>query len=221
MALLDVSISRKRPLATVASSNPPAKVLRIVSALPPRLTKDDKKATSPQEFLMSNLKSLGVDAKVHSFDNVSGLFVDPTEEEIRAYGFETLDAVRTRNVTKLRSFHKEGRPLKLSNRFGESILHLACRKGFADVTDLLINEANVPLWVKDDFGRTPLHDACWACEPCFELMDLILAKCPDLLFISDARGHTPLSYARRDHWEEWIKYIAKKGESLKPTQLRN
>ena len=146
---------------------------------------------------MQCLDQQGINAKVQRFDAVKELFEDPQQKEIDAYGFEALDAVRQRDIAKLRTFHKEGRPLKCSNRFGESILHLACRKGYYDVVDFLVNEADVPVWVKDDFGRTPLSDACWTIEPNFELMDVLLAKAPDLLLVSDARGHTPLAYVRQ------------------------
>lgn len=196
------------------------KVSYVMSALPARLTaKKALPTVSPQDHLIACLKAQGIEVKVHSYITVEDLFEAPKKDEIEAYGFEALDAVRTRDIALLESFHAKGRPLKCSNRFGESILHLACRKGFTDVTDFLINKADVPLWVKDDFGRNPLHDACWTCEPNFELMDLVIAKCPDLLLISDARGHTPLSYVRREHWGEWIKYIDSKLNIMKPKRL--
>lgn len=199
------------------------KVKHVMSALPARLLtankKDLPKVSSPQDHLMACLKSQGIEVEVHSYSSVEDLFEAPKKDEIEAYGFDTLNAVRKRDIALLELFHAEGRPLKCSNRFGESILHLACRKGFADVTDFLINKAGVPLWVKDDFGRNPLHDACWTCEPNFELMDLVIAKCPDLLLISDARGHTPLSYVRRDHWDEWVKYIDANINIMKPKRL--
>jgi hypothetical protein len=196
------------------------KVQYVMSALPARLTsKKNVPMVSPQDHLIACLKTQGIEVKVQSYSSVEDLFEAPKKDEIEAYGFEALDAVRTRDIALLESFHAKGRPLKCSNRFGESILHLACRKGFTDVTDFLVNKAGVPLWVKDDFGRNPLHDACWTCEPNFELMDLVITKCPDLLLISDARGHTPLSYVRRNHWDEWIKYIDAKLNIMKPKRL--
>ena len=39
------------------------------------------------------------------------------------------------------------------------------------------------------------------------LVELILNKEPQLLFISDKRGHTPLDYARKEHWETWNRYF--------------
>jgi Ankyrin repeats (3 copies) len=221
-------ISRKRSLQSIcfttstnALGTDAKRPIRIVSSLPGRLcdAKSIPKTDSPHHFLMECLDRQGVHAKVMRFDAVHDLFEDPKQKEIDAYGFEALDAVRQRDISKLKQFHTEGRPLKCSNRFGESILHLACRKGFLDVVDFLVNEADVPVWVKDDFGRTPLSDACWTIEPNFELMDVLLSKAPDLLLVSDARGHTPLAYVRREHWEKWTEYLRSKETELKPKKL--
>jgi hypothetical protein len=197
-------------------------IVKIASRLPHRLSVKKKEAprATLQQSLMNLLVVQGVNAKILRFDTVKSYFEEPQEFEIEAYGFEALEAVRKRDMEKLKQFHTEGRPLKCSNRFGESILHLACRKGFADVVDFLINTAQVPVWIKDDFGRNPLHDACWTVEPNFELMDILIGKAPDLLLISDARGHTPLSYVRREHWDMWINYLNGMGESLKPVSLQ-
>lgn len=217
-------ISRKRSLQSVYFTAPEAnKPVRIVSTLPRRLSGNKKAreepSDNPHQFLMTYLTSQGINAKVQRFDAVGDLFEEPKQAEIDAYGFEALDAVRTRDIEKLKDFHKEGRPLKCSNRFGESILHLACRKGFPDVVDFLINIADVPVCVKDDFGRSPMHDACWTVTPNFELMDLLVEKAPDLLLVSDARGHTPLDYARREHWKKWVDYLTEKGTKLMPEKF--
>jgi ankyrin repeat protein len=220
-------ISRKRSLQSICypSTKPLGmgmkKTIRITSSLPGRLCdlKQIPKTDSPQHFLMESLDKQGINAKVQRFDAVNDLFEEPSQKEIDAYGFEALDAVRQRDIGKLKQFLKDGRPLKCSNRFGESILHLACRKGFCDVVKFLVEEAEVPVWVKDDFGRTPLSDACWTVEPNFDLMDVLIAKAPDLLLISDARGHTPLAYVRREHWEKWVEYLKNKQPDLKPKKI--
>lgn len=215
-SILDISCSKQRPCSVQ-----PRKIIRVVSALPARLTarKDDKIIKNPQEILLSALSNLHIDAKVFPFDTVDELFIRPSAEEISGYGLDIIDAVRKKDIELLRSYQKSGRPLQCSNQFGESILHLACRKGLLEVVEFLVNEAKVSLWVKDDFGRTPLHDACWACEPNFNLLDLLLDNCPDLLFISDARAHTPLSYVRQNHWDVFSKYLKEKAPKLKPTRL--
>jgi hypothetical protein len=201
----------------ICTSLPPRKVVRIMPALPaPRLLEQDSNC-SPEDKLKLILSSQGVHYQAYNFDSLPGFFQEITQEEIDSYGFDVLKAVREGDIEQLREFHNEGRPLKSSNRFGESLLHLACRKGLTEVVDFLIHEANVPLNVSDDMGRSPLHDAFWTCEPSFELMDLLLRACPDLLYINDKRGHTPLSYARRNHWGKWSEYFEQRSNLVVPT----
>jgi ankyrin repeat protein len=92
---------------------------------------------------------------------------------------------------------------------------MACRRGFLDVVKFMITEANVSLYVKDDYGRTPMHDACWAPTPNFPLMKLLIEKAPEQLFLSDVRGHTPLSYTRKGDWFEWKMWIVEHEELLR------
>jgi hypothetical protein len=105
-------------------------------------------------------------------------FVAANGEEIQAWNFDVLRAMRDGDLEKLRGFHELGRPLKCSNKFGESLPHMACRKGLAPIIDFLVNEAQVPVQMADDMGRTLLHDAFWTPQPNFEVIDLIIGKCP-------------------------------------------
>lgn len=193
------------------------KVLKIVS-----VEKDMRAAVPadlhPHEYLAKKLSEKGIKIKVAGFEELDDFFSKPTEEEIDNYKFDIIDAVRNSDISTLRKFMQEGRPMKCSNRFGESLLHLACRKQRINVVDFLLNEASVSAAVCDDFGRNPLHDACWTPSPNFTLVDTILKKCPDLLFIKDKRGHTPLFYARQNHWEQWIRHLESKMESIVPSE---
>lgn len=217
-------ISRKRSLCDISYTNNPKEIpvekpfVRIVSRTSlPRRTQDP--VVKPMIFLQSHLSSLGVEIEVQPCQHLPDFFVEPQQSEIDAYGFDVLNAVRNQDLEALDNFHKEGRPLKCSNQFGESLLHLACRKSFADVVRFLVQDAGVPLNVKDDFGRNPAHDACWTISPNWELIDLIVEKCPDLFFVEDVRGHTPLDYIRMEHWPTWINYLREKGGLLTPKQL--
>lgn len=212
----------KRRLGEGASM-PNSKVQRIMSTLPDRMR---PKSVGPpekspdmtvQELQKQHTKT---DIVTPSYNDLTDFFHAPTQAEIDAYQHDILAAVRSSKVDTLRGFHKQGRPMKCSNEFGESILHLACRKGLTEVAKFLVEEAGVPVQVCDDYGRNPLHDACWVHKPNFELMDLVLSKCPDLLYIKDRRGHTPLSFARRDQWKCWNDYVSKKTpEFLAPKEL--
>ena len=172
-------ISRKRSLCDISSTLSSASTqpnvipdvkpfVRVISR--PTMPKKKKvEVPKPKEFLKSNLSSFGVEAKFVSCQDIPEFFLEPKDAEVDAYGHELLNAVRNQDLELLEKFHKEGRPLKCSNQFGESLLHLACRKSFAGVTRFLVEDANVPFNVKDDFGRNPSHDACWTISPNWEL----------------------------------------------------
>ena len=129
---------------------------------------------------------------------------------------EAVDAVRSSDVDTLRQLAAAGKNLQCGNRFGETLIHLACRRSHQDVVAFLIKEAGVSIKVRYDFGRTPMHDACWRCSVDLELMDLLIDSCPELLMLSDKRGHTPLDYARREHWEVLIPYLMEKKDKFRP-----
>jgi len=193
------------------------KFLKVVS-----MEKDFRSAVPdnlhPHEFLVKKLKKRGIMVKAQSFSDMSGFFVESqSPEDVEKYwNAEVITAVRENHLEALRKMHAEGRPLQCHNKFGESLLHLACRKQRIEVVDFLLNEVKVSAAVRDDFGRTPLHDACWTPVPNFKLVDCILKKCPDLLYVKDKRGHTPLFYGRQNHWESWIRHLEERIQLLAP-----
>lgn len=94
------------------------------------------------------------------------------------------------------------------NKFGESIVHLVCRRGCHTVLQILI-EAGCSVQICDDFGRTPIHDACWTSQPNFDLISMLLDQDPWLLSLKDRRGTTPLGYVKYDsHCQLWIEYLS-------------
>eukprot|EP00549_Striatella_unipunctata_P024982 CAMPEP_0118697424 /NCGR_PEP_ID=MMETSP0800-20121206/14498_1 /TAXON_ID=210618 ORGANISM="Striatella unipunctata, Strain CCMP2910" /NCGR_SAMPLE_ID=MMETSP0800 /ASSEMBLY_ACC=CAM_ASM_000638 /LENGTH=124 /DNA_ID=CAMNT_0006596853 /DNA_START=167 /DNA_END=538 /DNA_ORIENTATION=+ len=116
-------------------------------------------------------------------------------------------AVRQGDIATLRKIHDEGCSLERRNRFGESLLHMACRRGYSEIVKFFISDAGVNVRIKDDFGRNPLHDAFWTPTPNFDLVEDLLSECPQLLFITDKRGHAPIDYARRSDWTVWREFI--------------
>lgn len=210
------AIMKKRSRSTSECQQPPRKMQRILmSTLPDRMLqhKPDE-ATSPESHILETLKENDQHILIRSHHAVTDFFHPPTQAEIDAYDHNVIAAIRMQDLDTLHEYHSQGRPLKCSNKFGESLLHMACRKGMLEVTSFLVNQASVPFAVCDDYGRSPLHDACWAHRTNFELIDLILTHCPDLLYIQDKRGHTPLSYLRQDKWAAWNKYLQSKPPSF-------
>lgn len=150
---------------------------------------------------------------------LSTLFVKPTESQIAAYTLETMKAARVADINELRRLLATGVSFDCCNRYGESLISLVCRKGKTDIVRFLVKEAKVSLFICDDFGRTVLHDACWTSEPAFDIMDCLLGEVPDLLFVKDVRGHTPLDYARKHHWNEWAKFLQDRKHLMRPRLL--
>jgi len=195
-----------------------------------KVASDPDAHISPSDYLQSLLRDAGYGGEnddekplVSASDaGDAGYFVEYTPEQISSYDMEVTAAVRAGDVPALRSMLRKGRDLQCSNRFGESILHAACRRGSLDVVRFLLDEAGVSLRVRDDQGRTPLHDACWTREPdpsWFELVRTIVQREPDLLVVCDRRGHTPLGYVRRDDWGAWVRFLDGHRNLLAPKVL--
>jgi len=140
----------------------------------------------------------------------------PTQEFVDAYDVDVANAIRKGDVAVLRSMLRdEGRSFDASNRFGESLIHMACRRAGPDVVAFMVHEAECTVDVRDDFGRTPVHDALWTPKPNFEVMDALLRVCPlELLLAEDVRGHTPFHYARKEHWGDWTQYLRSRSKLI-------
>jgi len=142
-------------------------------------------------------------------------FLETSPDRVEAYqNIELLTAVRRRDLVTLRKIaalkKSTNSTMNACNRFGESILHLACRKGSLDVVQLLVGEeCDCSLLVQDDYGRTVLHDACWTVSPPWELLKLILKKAPVLWRVSDVRGHLALQYVPKSAWPQWQAFLSK------------
>jgi Ankyrin repeats (3 copies) len=143
-------------------------------------------------------------------------FAQPNEESVAAYTKEVVDALRTERVDELRRLHEAGYQLQCSNRFGESILHMACRRSLTDVVRFLVQDAKVSVLVRDDFGRTALHFAFWTPTPNFDLVRLLVEQVPELLCVEDVRGSTPLQYIRNEHRDQWYNFFVEHRALLHP-----
>ena len=77
-----------------------------------------------------------------------------------------------------------------------------------------LRNTSLSVKVRDDYGRTVLHDACWTVNPNEELVEYLISKCPDLLFFNDKRGSAPLEYVRKEHWDTWLRFLSKRRDIL-------
>lgn len=138
-------------------------------------------------------------------------FLDINATRLNRYSAEVARAVRAQDIAKLHQLHDSGVSFDACNSQGESLVHLACRRRNAELLNFLINEANVSLKVRDDWGKSPLHEMAWNGRPkegdFFPAVKLILEKEPELLFAKDKRGSSPLQYVPKDSWNEWCHFL--------------
>lgn len=150
--------------------------------------------------------------------NVACMFDQIQPEWVEAYSAPIVDASRRGDVEKLRSIHDNGSgvTMRCCNRFGEGLLHAACRRMNVSVVAFLLNESDATSRVRDDYGRTPAHDACWTADPNLIIFKMVIESDPALLLIPDLRGHTALKYVRKQHWPAYCHFLEEHRHLLLP-----
>ena len=147
-------------------------------------------------------------------------FTKPTPEMINEYQPEKIGAVRKMDLEGVRALHSKGESFDACNRFGESLIHMACRRGCKEMVKFLVHEVKVSLFIRDDYGRTCLHDAFWTAEPNYEVVTLLISEVPEFLGVRDVRGHTPLDYVRKGDYPAWCNYLEEKKDILIPRRIK-
>lgn len=169
---------------------------------------------SPQVFLDNMLKSRGYSTQ--NFCSIEGAYYcKPTALQKASYGVKLIEAIRRSDEVLLKKMLQAGISPNPCNAFGESAVHMVCRRGDYKLLKLF-KDHGCSLQVTDDFGRTPLHDACWTTEPPFQIVDMILTADRRLLHLVDCRGSSPLSYVGRDNWAKWIEFFQSRADTYWP-----
>lgn len=174
---------------------------------------------NPVDLVRDIITSHGYKSDIIPSLSVEKFFEEITSEHIQGYDTDMTDAIRSENVPRLRQLRAEGRQMQCCNRFGESTMHMACRRGSYPVVRFLMEECGCSIRLRDDFGRTPLHDACWTVQIEFEVMKMLIQAEPHMLLTSDKRGHTPLDYVRREDWSAWCGFFLDNRELLIPKDI--
>lgn len=107
--------------------------------------------------------------------------------------------------------------MQACNRFGESIVHAAARRGNLEVLQFLKGMCDVSLHVACQQGRTPLHDACWTGTPDFSTIRFLMEDFPDSLYLKDTRGFTPLDFIPKEAHEEWNEFLKENTDIIMPS----
>ncbi|KAL7515559.1 hypothetical protein ACHAXN_012719 [Cyclotella atomus] len=187
-------------------------------AATPAVAVEEKVKVEPclQGFFINMLQSRGYPATTYA-SLACGYNNKPTQHQVSSYGIAFTDAIRSSNYQKVKQFlFSHHLHPNACNKFGESVVHAVCRRGNHSILALLL-EAGCSVQVCDDFGRTPLHDACWTSQPNFELISMLLDKDPWLLSLKDRRGTTPLGYVKYDsHCKLWMEYLKEVSDKYWP-----
>lgn len=220
-----MSLATRRP-ASIAADNAEQQrrneeiALRKRKALAAKLRArgvSRKLVLKPSDFATSifkrNRKALGGEIP---------FFPDPTEIDLEIHATHSqriYDFVRKgKDLEGFKQCIRElqntygSKPFRCSNRFGESLMHLACRRSRTEMVRFLVEELpgaspSQMLSIKDDCLKTPLHDACWTASPNFELVELILQHAPEQVIMQDIRGNTPFDYVRKEDFQLWLRFL--------------
>lgn len=144
----------------------------------------------------------------------------PTPLQKASYHSYLVNVARSDDIAGLTDLISSGLSPNPANNFGESLCHTICRLGNSRLLQCLL-DCGATLDFCDDYGRTPLHDACWTAIPAFDVVDLIMTwrgnvDTYHLFTMVDSRGSTPLSYIRREHWAEWLEFLVAKKDVYWP-----
>ena len=166
---------------------------------------------TPQEFLDALLLSRGYPITHYKTLNTA-YYNKPTPLQQASYSRHIIDLIKAQDVNKFQQIMMCGISPNPCNTFGESSLHMVCRRGDAVLLQVLLSEeVGTDLHVADDYGRTPLHDACWASKFAKEVVQLILMQNVNenrnMFYMEDARGSLPLSYAQKAQYPQWKQFL--------------
>ena len=145
----------------------------------------------------------------------TGYYAKPTPAQVASYGPFTIGLVKKGMAEELEEALNLGLSPNACNKRGESLLHMACRRGFKNVVDTFFQQGAL-LTVADDYGRTPLHDCCWAATPALNLFEDLLLRDKKMLFLKDVRGSLPLAYVHKNDCEIWMKWLDKNIDTFFP-----
>ncbi|GMH98826.1 hypothetical protein TrVE_jg7242 [Triparma verrucosa] len=191
------------PPHPVVSHAPPS------TSVPPSHAAKPSSPTSPAEIVKGLLRETE-----YPYNPKPSLSVMNVYNNYKDYDLQVLKAVRSGDVESLKRMKEEGVNVGCCNKFGESTLHLACRRGHLPIVTFLVLTCSVSPYICDDFGRTPLHDAFWTSLPQTEIVRFLLQREPRLVELEDKRGVTGMGYARKEHWSVWEEFFKNEGKGF-------
>ncbi len=172
--------------------------------------------THPEDFLHDILRERGYSTEMAAMKETT-FHRPPEPDQVAAYDKAILSAVLDEDEGTLERMRVAGRRMDACNRFGDSVLHMACRRGRAAALRFLLRATGpAGVMLSDDFGRTVLHDACWTATPRFDVASAVLDADTRLLRTLDSRGSSPLQYVPQDQWPLWCAFFESRKEIYWP-----
>ena len=170
---------------------------------------------SPQTLFQLLLKKRGYFTQLRSYKRTA-YYNKPTAYQIASFGARIAQVVKGKDTQQFQAMMETGLSPNACTAHGESLVHTVCRHGNTDHFRVLL-ELGVDVRQTDDYGRTPMHDACWAAEPSFEIARELLKQDPYVLFIYDDHGSVPLSYCCKPNSTIWNNFLVSIMDELFPT----
>lgn len=206
-----------------ATSSPPTSSLKTPSmtndewiAMLVSLTRTLPAGMHPEDCLHNILRARGYSTEMVAVKETV-FHKAPDAEQVAAYDKAILRAVLDEDEPELEKMRTAGRRMDACNRFGDSVLHMACRRGRPRALSYLLRACGSQgVMLSDDFGRTVMHDACWTATPRFDVASTVLDADTRLLRMLDSRGSSPLQYVPQDQWPLWCAFFESRKEIYWP-----
>jgi hypothetical protein len=174
---------------------------------------------NPTAYIEAAFRANGHDVDMIQ-QKAAAQFSAPTSEMTDAYQHDIVSAFRSNDMETIQQLHANGKlTVNACNRFGESVLHIACRRGNAKLVRFLIETVGMDAkTIRDDYHRTVLHDACWTNQAASEVVDVLLEHCPEHALLKDVRGFTPFDYTRSQDHGKWLRFLWERKARLNPSE---
>jgi hypothetical protein len=176
-----------------------------------RITGKLDSLTNPNDYLKALSSTVSKTIEYQPASTLSEFFEMRPDDFVKSYNMEVVKAMRKDDVETLRRLKDSGHSMNCGSKAGDTLLHAVCRRGSSKIVEFLLNECALSPRVACEYGRTPLHDACWTSQPNFHVINLLLDKSPDLLYITDNRGHNPLDFIPKQSWKVWCEFLQSRG----------
>ncbi|CAN0080871.1 unnamed protein product, partial [Ectocarpus sp. 8 AP-2014] len=134
-------------------------------------------AVAPDAHLIALLEKRGRTPKATVSSSKAGYNEPPTAKQVMDYDAQPhlSGLARRGDMEGLQRAVDAGRRMDACNKFGESVVHVACRRGNLPLLLFLVANGG-SLTACDDLGRFPLHEVCWAAQPRFDIVRVFLEE---------------------------------------------